>query len=107
MSTMRPLPIKATERPLLLGDLNARVTPDAIEVPRRLAEEMAAQDVRNSLQLLSYAQSFPSALALAFGWSGDQVTSAVTRLSNQLGASPPPRRMVAFGARNPDELNNR
>lgn len=104
---MRPLPIKATDRPLLAGDLNAQVTPDALEVPRRLADEMAGQDVRNSLQLLSYVQAFPTALAVAFGWSGEQVASAAGRLSAQLGAPPPSRRMVAFGARNPNELRGR
>lgn len=104
---MTSLPIKATDRPLIAGDLNACVTDVSLEVPRRVAEAMLGQDIRTSAQLLSYGQAFPSAIAAALGWSGDQVASAMARLSGQLGASPPSRRMVAFGARDPNELDGR
>lgn len=104
---MTPLPIKATDRPLLTGDLNACVTPEALEVPQKVAEAVGGQDIRTARQLLSYGQAFPTAMAVALGWSNEQVQSAITRLSAQLGAEPPKRRMVAFGARDPRELETR
>jgi hypothetical protein len=104
---MKLLPIKATDRPLLSGDLNACVTSEALEVPRKVAEAVDGQDIRTARQLIAYGEAFPTAMALAFGWSNDQVASAIARLSVQLGGDTPKRRMVTFGARDPRELENR
>lgn len=104
---MKALPIKATDRPLLPGDLNACVTADALEVPRRVADAVRGQDIRTARQLLSYGEAFPTAMSLAFGWSNAQVASAIALLSKQLGSDAPKRRMVSFGARNPRELGGR
>lgn len=104
---MTPLQIKATDRPLFSGDLNACVTSDALEVPRKVAEAVGGQDIRTARQLLSYGEAFPTALAVALGWSNEQVQTAISRLSGQLGEAPPRRRMVAFGARDPRELEGR
>ena len=104
---MLTLPIKATDRPLLAGDFNACVTPNALDVPRQVAAAVDGQDIRTARQLLSYGQAFPSAVAVALGWSNDQVQSAVSRLSTQLGVEAAKPRMVSFGARDPRELDNR
>lgn len=104
---MKKLPIKPTDRPLLSGDLNAFVTSEALEVPRKVAEAVDGQDIRTARQLLAYGEAFPTAMALAFGWTNDQVASAIARLSVQLGGHTPTGRVVSFGARDPRELDKR
>lgn len=104
---MAALPLRATDRPLLAGDLNARVKLDALEVPRKVTEVAGRLDIRTARQLLSYGQAFPTALAASLGWTNEQVADAIVRLATQMGEEKaPPRPPVAFGARDPRELGD-
>ena len=103
---MDPLPIIACDRGLSPGDLNTRLYPGRLEVPRELATMLAAQSIRTAPQMLSYGFSFPSALAQSLGWSPEDVLKAFRGLAEQLGSRIPEAKpgRFSFGARNPSEL---
>lgn len=105
MGTMVNLRLQPCTRELAPGHLNARVVGGALEVPRPVAVAMDAHDVRDAAELVSFGQTFPTALGAALGWSPEQARSAIVELAAQLGMDPSPaRRMVAFGARDPSGL---
>lgn len=103
---MDALPLEFSDRDLSPGDLNARLVPGKLEVPRALALLLAEQSIRTAPQLLSYGLSFPSALAQSLGWTAEDVLKAFNGLADQLGTKMPVARhgKFSFGARDPFEL---
>jgi len=107
--TLRPLSLRplatATTRP---GDFGIRLTGDGLLAPRNILIELEKLGIRDGVQLVSFANAFPSSLASVFGWSVDEVIGAREALLNDLRGllpdevlNPPPAPLRAFGAMPP------
>lgn len=108
---MRALTLSPTDDTASPGDLRARVVDGRLLVPRQVAAAARDAGVRTAADLLSYMQSFPSAVADQLHWSAADVTAATQRLQNDLRGhvepeilAPPQRKSPVLGARDPAAL---
>jgi len=90
------------------GDLHATISGNRLYIPKAAARAFGQQGVRTASDLLSYMQTYPSAVAEALHWSSGDVSAATERLRTQLagkidtsetGQATPP-----LGARDPAGL---
>ena len=104
-----PLIVTPTDAEVSKGDLNTAVSGNTLLVPKAAA--FRQQGVRTASDLLSYMQTYPSAVAEALHWSSGDVSAATEKLRTQLSgkvdssildsqqqATPP------LGARDPRDL---
>src|SRR5689334_2752513 len=110
-ATTPPIIVAPSEDHLTKGDLHARISGNTIYIPRSAAQAFSQQGVRTAVDLLSYMQTYPSAVGNALNWSSEDVATATQRLRNELkgkvsedvlnprstDVTPP------LGARNPNE----
>jgi hypothetical protein len=95
------------------GDFGASVDPNGVTLPAALTEPLRAQGAVALLDVVSYLQSFPSAIAAMLNWSAPDVVEATRRFETQLdqllpGVIPKPRWGTAniLGARDPALLGH-
>ena len=103
-----PIIADATLPPAKPGDLGARLTGAALSVPPDVATALGRLSVGNAEELVSYLQSFPSAIASALQWTPDEVSEARQKLVAMLRGKvpdalldPPPAIRRAYGAMDP------
>lgn len=95
------------------GDLRATISGNTILIPRAAAQSFGQQGVRTAADLLSYMQTYPSAVAKALNWSDKDVSAATEKLRGQLAGKvdgallgdpkdDPP--LPPLGARDPADL---
>lgn len=77
-----PLIVTPTAAAVSKGDLNATVSGNALLVPE--AATFRERGVRTASDLLSYMQTYPTAVAEALHWSSDDVSAATEKLRTQL-----------------------
>ena len=77
-----PLIVTPTDAEVSKGDLNATVCGNKLLVPK--AASFGQQGVRTASDLLSYMQTYPSAVAEALHWSSGDVSAATEKLRTQL-----------------------
>lgn len=104
----QPLVIEASQESLAPGDLRARISGNTIYIPGAAVQEFSRHGVRTAADMLSYLESYPSAVGSAFGWSDQDVAAAADRLRTTLRGkvsdsllSPEKRTTPPLGARNP------
>ncbi|MBI1317849.1 MAG: hypothetical protein GC168_02735 [Candidatus Hydrogenedens sp.] len=95
------------------GDFGAQVTPGdspSVEIPEPVLSALGSLSIRSAEELLSYADSFPTAIAASLGWSPQQVQQATQRLKATLHGFVPESllgefrpRPMSFGARPPED----
>ena len=73
--TIEPLPV-----PSVPGDFGAIVRDDRLALPVDVARGLAALSIKTAEELLSYLQTFPTAVARQLGWSVDDLDRAVDQL---------------------------
>ena len=95
------------------GDLHATISGNTILIPKAAAQSFGQQGVRTAGDLLSYMQTYPSAVAGALNWSDKDVSAATEKLRGQLSGkvdsavlrdpkdNPP---LPPLGARDPSDL---
>ena len=110
-ATTPTIVVAPSEDQLGKGDLHARISGNTIYIPKAAAQAFSRQGVRTATDLLSYMQTYPSAVGSELNWSAADVAAATERLRNDLrgkvsddllqprstDVTPP------LGARNPDE----
>lgn len=108
-----PLIVTPSDGEIGPGDLHATISGNTILIPRAAAQSFKQQGVRTAVDLLSYMQTYPSAVASALKWSDKDVSVATEKLRGQLSGkvdsallsdptdNPP---LPPLGARNPAEL---
>jgi len=108
-----PLIVTPSDGETTPGDLHATISGNTILIPRAAAQSFGQQGVRTAVDLLSYMQTYPSAVANALNWSGKDVSAAAEKLRRQLSGkvdsaligdptdNPP---LPPLGARDPAEL---
>ena len=111
---MRPLMIRSGSWAPHPGDFGSRVADSEFYVSADVATALESLGVRNSTELLSYLETFPSAIAAKLGWTVPEVQEAAERLKRDLDGHveafllrPTPRRDTAFGALDPANLKRR
>ena len=77
-----PLIVTPTDAEVSKGDLNVAVSGNRLLVPKAAA--FGQQGVRTASDLLSYMQTYPSAVAKALHWSSGDVSAATEKLRTQL-----------------------
>lgn len=108
-----PLILTPSDGVITPGDLHAQISGTTILIPKAAAQSFSQQGVRTALDLLSYMQTYPSAVAGALNWSNKDVSKAAEKLRGQLvgkvdsaalgdPADNPP--LPPLGARDPAEL---
>lgn len=108
-----PLIVTPTDGEVGPGDLRATISGSTILIPRAAAQSFKQQGVRTAVDLLSYMQTYPSAVASALKWSDKDVSTATEKLRGQLSgkvdsavlgdpADNPP--LPPLGARDPADL---
>jgi len=108
-----PLIVTPSDAQIGQGDLNATISGNTILIPKAAAQSFGQQGVRTATDLLSYMQSYPSAVAKALNWSDKDVSAATEKLRGQLAGKvdsallgdpkdDPP--LPPLGARDPDAL---
>ena len=109
---MNPLVIHPSEGIARPGDLGATVSGDRLMVPAGAANALMGHGVRTGAELLSLAQTFPSALSEILRWSSDDVVAAGNRLGAQLAphldgapSASTRRPILGLGAHDPAELD--
>ncbi|WP_459853774.1 hypothetical protein [Dongia sp. agr-C8] len=105
MAPLRILPYDVSSR---RGDFQAKLSEDALLLPREVSDAAAQQGIRTAEDLLSYLQAFPTAIASQLQWRNEDVTLATQRLRQQLAGRVNPvhldqtqRPNPPFGARPP------
>ena len=91
------------------GDFGAKVQNGQLLLPGTVVDLAAGQGVRSALELLSWLEAFPSAVAEQMQWSATDVNEAkgriealVRRYVDPVGLGPRgPRRVRVYGARHP------
>lgn len=108
---MKPLPIEPSDEHVSPGDLHGHMYKGRFLLPRDIALALARDGVRTASDLMSYVQSFPSAIASLLHWSSQDVGRAVDRLRSELAGKipdqymhPESRRNPPLGARDPTDL---
>lgn len=112
-SVTTPIVVAPSEDQLVKGDLHVRISGDKIYIPRAAAQAFAREGVRTAADLLSYMQTYPSAVGDALSWSTGDVTTATERLRSELRGKisddllklPDDKDLITppLGARNPNE----
>lgn len=108
-----PLIVTPSDGEVSPGDLHATISGNTILIPTAAAQTFRQQGVRTAVDLLSYMQTYPSAVASALNWSDKDVSAATEKLRGQLSgkvdsavlsdpADNPP--LPPLGARDPAEL---
>jgi hypothetical protein len=108
-----PLIVTPSDSEISPGDLHATISGNTILIPKAAAQSFSQQGVRTAVDLLSYMQTYPSAVASALNWSNKDVSAAAEKLRGQLSgkvdravlsdpADNPP--LPPLGARDPSEL---
>lgn len=108
------LPIRVNSTNAEPGDLHAEVRDGALWIPALVASEASTRGLRSAADLISFATTFPTALAGRLNWTVPEVLSAVKKLAEQLEKYDPAFRQFsvhmmpayAFGARDPGELSH-
>ena len=105
MNSLRIKPSKSQASP---GDFAAQVTDSNLLLPESVASALASHGVATAVDLVSYVQAFPSAVAADLKWSIPELTQAIARLNAQLVGhvderilNPPRRPKPGYGALNP------
>jgi hypothetical protein len=108
-----PLIVTPSDAEVSQGDLHATISGNQILIPRAAAQSFDQQGVRTAADLLSFMQTYPSAVAKALNWSDKDVSAATEKLRGQLAGkvdsallsdpkdNPP---LPPLGARDPAEL---
>jgi len=111
-----PLIVTPSDSEIGPGDLRATISGNTILIPKAAAQSFKQQGVRTAGDLLSYMQTYPSAVASALKWSDRDVSAATEKLRSQLSgkvdsallsdpADNPP--LPPLGARDPAELSDK
>jgi hypothetical protein len=95
------------------GDFRASVSTNQVGLPAALVAPLRAQGATTLSGVISYLESFPSAVASMLDWSVADVERAHLKLVRELAASglavpaAAAKARPAFGARDPAELSVR
>ena len=113
---MRPLEIRPISSFAKPGDFQASIDEASfvLLLPEDVATPLASHGVRNAAEIVSYVESFPSAIAADLGWTVPDVLQALNRLRDQLRGhvdeailNSPQRPKHGYGALDPSLLKRR
>jgi hypothetical protein len=111
MQSLRITAVPIEDRP---GDLRATIHDDELQLPERIVSALLPLGVRNAVDLLSYFESFPSALEKVLGWDQAAIEHARKAFRRTLKGHvsdhilhPPPREQPSFGAMHPTDFPRR
>jgi hypothetical protein len=109
--SMKLKPARLDFRP---GDFGAAVVGGDLMLPEDIVNVLASHGVRTAAELVSYLQTFPSAVAHELHWTVSDVMKGLTSLGGQLRGyvddailNPPQRPKMGYGALDPSTLRRR